>query len=78
MSNGTPNPPNNGDVLNLAQIIKAVMSSAAEAELGALYFNEFVGQTHALNRNDVKPPATVTVSTKRISIFIYEWHPRLQ
>ena len=39
MSNDTPNPPNNGAVLNLAQIIKAVMTSAAEAELGALYIN---------------------------------------
>ena len=32
-------PPNNGSILNIAQIIKAVMSSAAEAELGALYIN---------------------------------------
>jgi len=40
MSNDTRFPPtNNGAVLNIAQIIKAVMSSAAEAELGALYIN---------------------------------------
>eukprot|EP00804_Cyclotella_cryptica_P003892 CCRYP_015767-RA/>CCRYP_015767-RA protein AED:0.49 eAED:0.46 QI:0/-1/0/1/-1/1/1/0/194 len=32
-------PNNNGAVLTIAQIIKAVMSSAAEAELGALYIN---------------------------------------
>ena len=32
-------PPNNGSILTIAQIIKAVMSSAAEAELGALYIN---------------------------------------
>jgi hypothetical protein len=32
-------PIDNGAVLNLAQLIKAVMSSAAEAELGALYIN---------------------------------------
>jgi hypothetical protein len=31
--------PDNGAVLNLAKIIKAVMSSAAEAELGALFIN---------------------------------------
>ena len=37
MSNDTVHPPNNGAVLNIAQIIKNVMSSAAEAELGALY-----------------------------------------
>jgi hypothetical protein len=32
-------PPNNGAILNIAQIIKHVMSSAAEAELGALFIN---------------------------------------
>jgi hypothetical protein len=32
-------PNNNGAVLTIAQIIKAVMSSTAEAELGALYIN---------------------------------------
>jgi hypothetical protein len=31
--------PANGAVLNIAQVIKAVMSSAAEAELGAQYIN---------------------------------------
>ena len=39
MSNNSPIPPNNGAILNIAQIIKGVMSSAAEAELGALYIN---------------------------------------
>ena len=32
-----PAPLDNGTILSIAQIIKAVMSSAAEAELGALY-----------------------------------------
>ncbi len=32
-------PINNGAVLNILQIIKAVMSSAAEAELGTLFIN---------------------------------------
>ena len=32
-------PPNNGAVLTIAQIIDAIMSSAAEAELGALFIN---------------------------------------
>jgi hypothetical protein len=32
-------PPNNGAILTNATIIKAVMSSAAEAELGAIYLN---------------------------------------
>ena len=39
MSNNEPMPPNDGAILNIAQIIKAVMSSAAEAELRALYIN---------------------------------------
>jgi hypothetical protein len=32
-------PINNGAVLNISQIIRAVMSSAAEAKLGALFIN---------------------------------------
>ena len=39
MSSDVANPHNNGAVLDIAQLIKAVMSSAAEAELGALYMN---------------------------------------
>jgi len=34
-----PLPPNNGAIHNVAEIIKAVMSSMAEAETGALYIN---------------------------------------
>ena len=37
LSNGSDVPPNNGALLNIAHIIKHVMSSATEAELGALY-----------------------------------------
>ncbi len=39
LSSNIANPPNNGAILNIAQIIDAVMSSAAEAELGALFIN---------------------------------------
>ena len=39
MSSDTTNPPHNATILNTAQLIKAVMSSAAEAKLGALYIN---------------------------------------
>ena len=43
-------PTNNGAILTLAQIIKHVRSSAAEAELGALYINacEVFPQWHLL------------------------------
>ena len=37
LSNGSDIPPNNGAVLNIAHVIKHVMSSATEAELAALY-----------------------------------------
>ena len=39
MSSDSDDPANNGAVLNIAQIIKAVMTSAAEAEIGAMYIN---------------------------------------
>jgi hypothetical protein len=39
LSNNNPTPPNNGAILTVATIMKNVMSSAAETELGALYLN---------------------------------------
>jgi hypothetical protein len=39
VSTDTAQPPNNRAVLTIAQVIKAVMTSAAEAEIGALYIN---------------------------------------
>ena len=39
MANDDEDPRNNGAVLNISKVIKAVMSSAAEAELGALFYN---------------------------------------
>ena len=39
MSSNDEIPQNNGAILNILQIIRAVMSSAAEAELGALFIN---------------------------------------
>jgi hypothetical protein len=38
-SSDVKDPPDNGAVLNIFKILKAVMSSAAEAKLGALYIN---------------------------------------
>ena len=44
------NTPNNGAVLTIAQIIKAVVGSAAKAELSAMYINakEAVPACHTL------------------------------
>eukprot|EP00804_Cyclotella_cryptica_P011337 CCRYP_016347-RD/>CCRYP_016347-RD protein AED:0.48 eAED:0.48 QI:0/-1/0/1/-1/0/1/0/66 len=39
LSKNQPFPPNNCTIHNVAAIIKAVMSSAAEAEMGELYIN---------------------------------------
>jgi hypothetical protein len=48
MSSDTKDPSNNSAVLNIAQIIKSVMSSAVKAELGALYVMH-VRQSHKDN-----------------------------
>jgi hypothetical protein len=50
ISSDTPHPHNNGTVLTIAQIIKAVMSLAAKAKIGALYINcwEAVPACHTL------------------------------
>ena len=39
LSNNEEPPPNNGSVLKLSTIIRNVMSSASEAEIGALFLN---------------------------------------
>jgi hypothetical protein len=55
-------PNNNGAVLTIAQIIKAVMSSAAEAELGALYINarEVIPLRHLLlEMGHPQPPTPI-------------------
>ena len=39
MSNDVEFPPNNGEVLSVSQVIRAVMTSGAEAEIQALYIN---------------------------------------
>ncbi len=39
LSNNNTSAPNNGAILTTSTIIKAVMLSAAEAELGALFLN---------------------------------------
>jgi hypothetical protein len=53
-------PNNNGAVLTIAQIIKTVMSSAAEAELGALYINarEVIPLRHLLLKMGHPQPPT--------------------
>ncbi len=51
-------PPNNGAMLNISKILKAVMSSAAKAKLGALYINarEAIPMQHLLKEMGHKQP----------------------
>jgi hypothetical protein len=60
LSNNATIPPNNGAILNIAQIIKNVMSSATEAELGALFIvaKEAVYMRTILKEMGHKQPAT--------------------
>jgi hypothetical protein len=60
MSNNEANPSNNGVILTILQIIKDFMSSAAEAEIGALYINckEAILAWHALQYLGHKQPPT--------------------
>ena len=60
LTSDTELPPNNGAVLNISKIMKSVMSSAADAELGALYINacEAVPIRNLLNEMGHKQPRT--------------------
>jgi hypothetical protein len=60
MSSNVDDPINNGTILNFAQLIKAIISSAAEAELGALYINarEAIPQQQTLKEMGHKQPPT--------------------
>ncbi len=59
-SSDTKDPPNNGAILNISKILNAVMSSAAEAELGALYINarEAIPMRQLLKEMGHKQPKT--------------------
>ena len=60
LSSNAAMPANNGVVLNITQIIKAVMTSAAESEIGAIYINtsEAVPQRMTLSEIEHQQPRT--------------------
>ena len=60
MSSNTAKPPNNGTILTIAQITKAVISSATEAEVEALYINcrEAIHARHTLELMGHPQPLT--------------------
>jgi hypothetical protein len=60
LSENVPLPPNNGTIHNVAEITKGVMSSAAKAELGAMYINarKAIEERIILEEMGHKQPAT--------------------
>ena len=74
MSNDSPNRANNGATLTVAKITKVVMSSAAEAESGALYINyrETIAVRHALiEMGHPQPPTSIqTNNTAALCVVI--------
>jgi hypothetical protein len=65
MSSNTPCPHNNGAVLTITQIIKAVISLAAEAKIGALYINcrEAIPACHTLEfLGHPQPPTPIQIN----------------
>jgi hypothetical protein len=76
MSTDTAQPPNNGAVLTIAQIIKAVMTSAAEAETGALYINcrEAIPARHTLEyMGHPQPPTPMQTDKLKAKDMKYHW-----
>jgi hypothetical protein len=62
MSNNDADPGNNGAVFNIAQILKSVMSSATEAEIGALFLNSrqvIPARTMLMETRHTQPPTPI-------------------
>jgi hypothetical protein len=70
MSNDEAIPSNNGAILTISQIIKAIMSSAAEAEIAALYINckEAILARHTLEYLGHKQPPTPMQTDNTIAL----------
>ena len=80
MSNNSTDPPNNGAVLVISKIIKAIMSSAAEAKLGAMFINcrEEIPARHTLIEMGHPQPRTPvqTDNTTALGVFNNTIDPR--
>ena len=77
MSENANDPKNNRAVLTVAQIIKSIMSLAAEAELGALFINlcqaipakttvEEMGNMHSLTLIQTENTTTLEFTSKNL------------
>ena len=70
LSDNSPRPPWNGAILSIAQILKFVLSSAAEAELGALFVTakEMIPLRQALNEMGwPQPPSPIQTDNSTAS-----------
>ena len=80
MSKDVSLPPNNGAVLNIAQMMKTVMSSAAEVEIWAMYVNarEAVPARKILNEMGHLQPRTPiqTDNSAAHSVVTNNVHPK--
>ena len=73
MSEDNQDPKNNRAVLNLAKIIKSVMSSAAEAEIGALFINsrQAISARRLLEEmGHVQPPTPIQTDNTTVLGFV--------
>ena len=64
MSNNAAMPANNGAVLNISQIIKTVMTSAVESEIGAMYINAREAVPQRMTLSEMGHPQTRTPNVK--------------
>ena len=73
-------PENNGAVHTVAQIIKTIMSSAAEVELGAIYINcrEAIPTRHLLEAMGHRQPPTPiqTDNSTALGVVTNKIHPK--
>ena len=60
MSSNAAMPANNGAVLNIAQIIKTVITSAAEAEIGEMYINAREAVSQRMTLSEMGHPQLIT------------------
>jgi hypothetical protein len=76
MSNNTAKQQNNGTILTIAQTIKAVMSLAAEAEVGALYMNcrEAIPTCHTLEFMCHLPPPTPMLADNTTALGVINYN----
>jgi hypothetical protein len=65
LSKNVADPPNNGPIHNKASIIKAVMSSAAEAEIGSLHGNARKGVEERNILEEMGHPQPPTPASKQ-------------